>query len=163
MTAPRSDTRAPARPLRTALIGGAVAALMMSPLAASADHGPESAEQTAASGEVTDLGVAMSSINVRLSAVGELADGTPVGYLFSDGNPVSLEVVDLRTGDLLDQHRIDPYTVASSIAVAEDGTVYLSVRSPNDAAPWQYSPDAQELEEIGRASGREWGRGSVEV
>src|SRR5699024_6026844 len=43
MTAPRSDTRAPARPLRTALIGGAVAALMMSPLAASADHGPESA------------------------------------------------------------------------------------------------------------------------
>src|SRR5690625_7080878 len=68
----------------------------------------------------------MSSINVRLSAVGELADGTPVGYLFSDGNPVSLEVVDLCTGDLLDQHRIDPYTVASSIAVAEDGTVYLS-------------------------------------
>lgn len=148
MTAPRSDTRAPARPLRTALIGGAVAALMMSPLAASADHGPESAEQTAASGEVTDLGVAMSSINVRLSAVGELADGTPVGYLFSDGNPVSLEVVDLRTGDLLDQHRIDPYTVASSIAVAEDGTVYLSVRSPNDATLWKYSPDAQELEEI---------------
>src|SRR5690625_5941118 len=90
----------------------------------------------------------MSSINVRLSAVGELADGTPVGYLFSDGNPVSLEVVDLRTGDLLDQHRIDPYTVASSIAVAEDGTVYLSVRSPNDATLWKYSPDAQELEEI---------------
>src|SRR5690625_7793253 len=104
MTAPRSDTRAPARPLRTALIGGAVAALMMSPLAASADHGPESAEQTAASGEVTDLGVAMSSINVRLSAVGELAAGEPEGYLVSDGKPVSLGAVGLCTGHLTDQH-----------------------------------------------------------
>lgn len=148
MTAPRSESRAPARPLRAALIGGAVAALMMSPLAASADHGPEPVEQASAAGDVTDLGVAMSSINVRLSAVGELADGTPVGYLFSDGNPVSFEIVDLRTGDLLDQHRIDPYTVASAITVAEDGTAYLSVRSPNDGTLWKYSPDAQELEEI---------------
>jgi len=152
MTARRSKSRAPARPLRAALIGGAVAALMMNPIAAFADPGDDPAEQTAgqtsAPGQVTDLGVAMSSINVRLSAVGELADGTPVGYLFSDGNPVSLEVVDLRTGDLLDQHRIDPYTVASAITVAEDGTVYLSVRSPNDGTLWKYSPDAQELEEI---------------
>src|SRR5690625_20259 len=79
--------------------------------------------------QVTDLGVAMQSINVRLSAVGELADGTPVGYLFSDGNPVSLEVVDLRTGDPHDQHRTDPYTPASSIAVAEGGTVDPSAPS----------------------------------
>src|SRR5699024_2573177 len=140
LSAPRSDTRAAARPLRTALHRAAVAALAMSGVDAYPDHEPESAEQTAESGEVTELGVAMAWINVRLSAVGELADGTPVGYLFSDGNPVSLEVVDLRTGDLLDQHRIDPYTVASSIAVAEDGTVYLSVRSPNDATLWKYSP-----------------------
>src|SRR5699024_12385417 len=127
-------------PLWSSQFGGAIAAVRLTPIPAFADPGEDPAEptadQTSAPGQVTDLGVAMSSINVRLSAVGELADGTPVGYLFSDGNPVSLEVVDLRTGDLLDQHRIDPYTVASSIAVAEDGTVYLSVRSPNDATLW---------------------------
>jgi len=98
--------------------------------------------------QVTDLGVAMQSINVRLSAVGELADGTPVGYLFSDGEPVSLDVVDLQTGELLDHHQIAPYTVASSIAVAGDGTVYLSVRSPNDGTLWSYSPASGELEEV---------------
>lgn len=148
MTAHRSRSRTPASPLRAALISGAVAALVMSAGAASADSGPASAEQAPAAEQVTDLGVAMASINVRLSAVGELADGTPVGYLFSDGNPVSFEVIDLRTGDLLDQHRIEPYTVASSIAVADDGTAYFSVRSPNDGTLWKYSPESKELETI---------------
>lgn len=148
MTAPRSGSQALARPLRAALVGGAVAALVMGATVSSAAGEEPAPVPASASGEVTDLGVAMSAINVRLSAVGELADGTPVGYLFSDGNPVSLEVVDLRTGDLLDQHRIEPYTVASAITVAEDGTVYLSVRSPNDGTLWKYSPDAQALEEI---------------
>lgn len=99
-------------------------------------------------GQITDLGVAMQSINVRLSAVGELEDGTPVGYLFSDGEPVSLDVVDLRSGGLLDHHEMDPYTVASSIAVADDGTVYLSVRSPNDATLWRYTPAEAQLEQV---------------
>src|SRR5699024_3361806 len=39
---------------------------------------------------VTDLGVAMVAPNVRLSAVDVLEDGTPVAYVFSDGEPVSL-------------------------------------------------------------------------
>lgn len=160
MTAHRSSSRAPVRPLRAALIGGAVAALVMSAGAASADSestpaDQASADQAPAAEQVTDLGVAMASINVRLSAVGELADGTPVGYLFSDGNPVSLEVIDLRNGDLLDQHRIEGYTVASSIAVADDGTAYLSVRSPNDGTLWKYSPDSKELETIASGIARE--------
>lgn len=149
MTATHSEHRPPVRPVRAAVIGGMAAVLLTATAGtATAEDVPDVAQESTAPGQVTDLGVAMSSINVRLSAVGELADGTPVGYLFSDGNPVSLEVVDLRTGDLLDQHRIDPYTVASSIAVADDGTVYLSVRSPNDGTLWKYSPEVKELEQV---------------
>lgn len=149
MTAHRIANRPLSRALRMAVAGAASVALVAGGVGtASAEEAPAPPPQPAAVGEVSDLGVAMSSINVRLSAVGELADGTPVGYLFSDGNPVSLEVVDLRTGELLDQHRIEPYTVASSIAVAEDGTVYLSVRAPNDATLWKYSPDTKQLVQI---------------
>jgi len=99
-------------------------------------------------GDVEDLGVAMQAPNVRLSDVGTLSDGTPVAYLFSDGEPVSFDVVDMQTGDLLDSHQIDPYTVASAIDVADDGTVYLSVRAPNDATLWQYDPESRVLTEI---------------
>ncbi|WP_175477197.1 hypothetical protein [Ruania alba] len=97
---------------------------------------------------MSDLGVAMQAPNVRLSDVDVLADGTPVAYLFSDGEPVSFNVIDLRTGDLLDSHEMPPYSVASSIDVAEDDTVYLSVRSPNDGTLWRYQPGSGELVEI---------------
>jgi hypothetical protein len=98
--------------------------------------------------EITDLGVAMHTLNVRLSGVGELADGTPVGYIFSDGEPVSFNVVDLRDGELLDRHEIAPYSVASAIDVAADGAVHLSVRGPNDGSLWRYHPEAGELTRI---------------
>ena len=97
---------------------------------------------------VTDLGVAMVAPNVRLSAVDVLADGTPVAYVFSDGEPVSLTVLDLRTGEVLDSHDMAPYSVAASIDVAEDHQVYLSVRSPNDGTMWRYDPGAGELTEL---------------
>ncbi|MGO1566384.1 MAG: hypothetical protein ACTHXC_00030 [Brachybacterium sp.] len=149
MTAQGSIARPYFRALRAAVVSAAGIALVAGTAGtASAEEAPAPPPQPAAAGEVTDLGVAMSSINVRLSAVGELADGTPVGYLFSDGNPVSLEVVDLRTGEQLDQHLMAPYTVAAAIDVAEDGTVYLSVRSPNDGTLWRYSPESKELVEI---------------
>lgn len=135
--------------VRAAIVGaGGLALVAGTAGTAAADDAPVPAAPPGAAGEVSDLGVAMSAINVRLSAVGELVDGTPVGYLFSDGNPVSLEVVDLRTGAVLDQHLMAPYTVASSIVVAEDGTVYLSVRAPNDGTLWRYSPESEELVEI---------------
>lgn len=139
----------PARALaRAGMATAASAALVFSAALAPAQAGAPAPAEPQDDEQVTDLGVAMQSINVRLSAVGELGDGTPVGYLFSDGEPVSLDVVDLQTGELLDHHQIDPYTVASAITVAEDGTVYLSVRSPNDGTLWRYSPESGELEEI---------------
>lgn len=142
MTSPplRSRPRHRAGPLVAALLG---AALLLAPATAAAATSPASGEEP-----VTDLGVAMQAPNVRLSDVGTLADGTPVAYLFSDGEPVSFNVVDLRTGELLDSHEIPPYAVASAIDVADDGTVYLSVRSPNDGTLWRYEPETGELVEI---------------
>ncbi|WP_026876013.1 hypothetical protein [Jiangella gansuensis] len=101
-----------------------------------------------ATGTVENLGVAMRAPNVRLSDVDVLADGRPVAYLFSDGEPVSFNVVDLRTGAVLDTHEMPPYSVAASIDVAPDDTVYLSVRSPNDATLWSYDPSGGTLTRI---------------
>lgn len=133
---------------RLGLIATLGAALTLGTVPAAADGAPElpsHVHHTSTEGEITDLGVAMQSVNVRLSDVGELADGTPVAYLFSDGEPVSFNMVDLRTGELLDSHRLAPYSVASSITVADDGVVYFSVRSPNDGSLWRYDPEPREL------------------
>lgn len=97
---------------------------------------------------VEDLGPAFYSPNVRLADTDVLADGTPVGYLFSDGQPVSLTAVDLRTGETLDSHEIAGYSIAASIEVAPDDTVYLSVRGPNDGSLWRYVPATGELEKL---------------
>ncbi|HLS25142.1 MAG TPA: hypothetical protein VK063_04635 [Beutenbergiaceae bacterium] len=131
--------------LSAALALGAGATTAHATLQAAA---PQGAQDVHDEGEVTDLGVAMQSVNVRLSAVGELSDGTPVAYLFSDGEPVSFNMVDLRTGDLLDSYHLAPYSVASSITVADDGVVYFSVRSPNDGSLWRYDPEVQELSQV---------------
>ncbi|WP_166349602.1 hypothetical protein [Phytoactinopolyspora limicola] len=97
---------------------------------------------------VEDLGVAMYTPNVRLGATDTLPDGTPVAYMFSDGNPVSFNVVDIRDGQLLDTIDMPPYTVASSIVVDDDHSVYFSVRAPNDGTLWRYDPVEQELETL---------------
>ncbi|WP_166354061.1 hypothetical protein [Phytoactinopolyspora limicola] len=136
----RTSERVTITALSAALLGAALAFAPANP--------PVAAAQPEPGDRVTDLGVAMYAPNVRLSDIGELADGTPVGYLFSDGEPVSFNVVDLRTGELLDTHEMAPYSVASSIDVADNGTVYLSVRSPNDGTLWRYTPDSQELTQI---------------
>jgi hypothetical protein len=100
--------------------------------------------------EIEDLGTAFYSPNVRLADVDVLADGTPVGYVFSDGQPVSFNVVDLRTGDLLDSHDMTGYSIAASIEIAPDHTVYFSVRGPNDGTLWRYDPETQEVTELVR-------------
>ncbi|MPV36462.1 hypothetical protein [Georgenia subflava] len=98
--------------------------------------------------EITDLGVAMRTNNVRASETDVLPDGTPVAYLFNNGAPTSLNVVDLRTGEVLDTHHFDQHTVASSAVVAEDHTLYFSGRSPSLASLWRYDPITQDLEQL---------------
>ncbi|WP_345217766.1 carbohydrate binding domain-containing protein [Georgenia halophila] len=104
--------------------------------------------------ETTDLGAAFYSPNVRMAEVDVRADGTPVAYVFSDGQPVSFNAVDLRTGELLDSHDMTGYSIGASIAVDEDDRVYFSVRGPNDGTLWRYDPAAEEVERLaGRVVG----------
>ncbi|MPV36468.1 NHL repeat-containing protein [Georgenia subflava] len=126
------------------LAGAALAlgTIVLAPAAGATDTPPP---PPPAAGTLEDLGVAMRAPNVRLSDVDVLADGTPVAYVFSDGEPVSFNVVDLRSGTVLDSHAMPPYSVASAIDVAADDTVYLSVRSPNDGTLWSYDPATSEL------------------
>ncbi|HIZ35887.1 MAG TPA: hypothetical protein H9815_08920 [Candidatus Ruania gallistercoris] len=98
--------------------------------------------------EVEELGVAFYSPNVRLAATDVLADGTRVGYLFSDGQPVSLTMVDLSTGEILDTHDFEGYSIGASIVVADDDRVYLSVRGPNDGTLWRYDPASGALDRL---------------
>lgn len=98
--------------------------------------------------EIDDLGPAFYSPNVRLAEVDVLADGTPVGYLFSNGEPVSFNVVDLSTGELIDSIDMDGYSIAASIEIAPDDTVYFSVRGPNDGTLWSYDPATGDVDEL---------------
>lgn len=104
--------------------------------------------------DITDLGPAFYSPNVRMAETDVLADGTPVAYVFSDGQPVSFNVVDLRTGELIDSQDMTGYSIAASIEVAEDDTVYFSVRGPNDGTLWSYDPQERQVEKLaGRIAG----------
>src|SRR5690625_6876360 len=58
---------------------------------------PAVAEAAASEHEITDLGVAMYTANVRLGAADVLPDGTPGGDLFSNGTPLSMTMVDRNT------------------------------------------------------------------
>lgn len=139
-------TRITAAPAVGAVL--ALASLTLGPTAGGATPAEAPAPLPPAEGTFEDLGVAMRAPNVRLSDVDVLADGTPVAYLFSDGEPVSFNVVDLRSGEVLDSHEMPPYSVASAIDVAADDTVYLSVRSPNDGTLWRYEPAAGALTRV---------------
>lgn len=90
---------------------------------------------------VTDLGIAMTTVNVRYSKAALQADGRPVMYAFSDGRPISLNVVDLETGTTIDAHSLAPYTVGASIAIHPDSSVYFSVRNPTPAPLFRYQPN----------------------
>lgn len=131
--------------------GRLVGALLAAIVAASALSAPATAGSTAgstAAGSIEDLGPAMYSPNVRLAATDVLADGTPVAYAFSDGRPVSFNVIDIRSGSMLDTIDLPPYTVASSIVIGGDDTVYFSVRAPNDGSLWRYRPQTKELTKL---------------
>ncbi|HLS15413.1 MAG TPA: hypothetical protein VK095_12960, partial [Beutenbergiaceae bacterium] len=152
MTRPQLATHAGRRTSSLAVLGAAMLGVAALVLTMAATMLPAQANALAPQEDeldITDHGVAMYTPNVRLADVGVLADGTPVGYLFNDGHPVSLSMVDLSTGERLDRHEFDGYAMASAIVVDDDtGMVYLSVRSPNDGTLWSYDPQARELTEL---------------
>src|SRR5690625_3435831 len=108
---------------------------------------PAVAEAAAGEHAITDLGVAMYTANVRLGAADVLPDGTPVGYLFSNGTPLSLTMVDLNTGDLLDFHEFAEHSMISSADIADDHTLFFSGRNPSQGSLWSYDPITGELQQ----------------
>lgn len=100
----------------------------------------------AASADVRDLGVAMTSINVRSLDFGTSVDGTPVAYALSSGDPLSFNVIDLNTGERLFAERFPPYLFHGSVHTAMDGSVYFCSRSPSTL--WRYYPLQNRVEKI---------------
>src|SRR5699024_12402863 len=52
-------------------------------------------------GELIDLGIAMESVNVRLTGSGPDGAGATNPYALSDGTPVTFSVISPETGELL--------------------------------------------------------------
>jgi hypothetical protein len=116
-----------------ALTGAAVAGLG-TPRARAADLSP------GLTATITDHGVAAAERNVRTGAAGVRADGTPLLYLLSDGNPVSFNVLDADTGTLVGAFPLPPKSIGSYPTVAPDGTAYFSVRDGQSSRVHRYDP-----------------------
>lgn len=98
--------------------------------------------------EVRDLGPAISAVNVRVAGFGALPDGRPIAYALSNGSSVVFSVVDLVTGKSLFCKEIQGATLASWIAPAPNGDLYLSVRHPTPAALYRFDATAMRLEHL---------------
>lgn len=135
-----SDLTAAAHPETPDAAASAPAALQPSEVTASQQAPPE----------VTDHGVALESINFQGSgAIETLTDGREVAYIFNSGQPISLNVLDMQTREVIDRQELDGYaTFASRVVDEEDDTLYFSVRSPNDGSLFSYDPYTQEVTEL---------------
>jgi streptogramin lyase len=107
--------------------------------------------------DIVELGPAMSAVNVRAGAYGYLADGTPVAYIPSNGEPATFTVIDLRTGESLFAAELEGYTMLGSAHVSTDGTVYFNGQNPTPGALFRYFPEEERLEHIGdNIGGQTW-------
>ncbi|WP_147915929.1 PQQ-binding-like beta-propeller repeat protein [Ruania zhangjianzhongii] len=130
----------------------AALALVAAPTQAApgADADAGSAQTATAASEaptpvVEDLGPAVMSVNVRSATFGELADGTPVAYAISNGNPATFTMVDATTGEALFSSEIEGTTLGGWILVDDDGMVYFTARHPMSAGLFSFNPETGEL------------------
>lgn len=112
--------------------------------------GAESVPTPQMQADITDHGVANSSINLTgRSVIDTWDDGTNVSYLFNSGHPVTLNVLDMDTHEVLDRQELSDYSsFAAQVLNEEDGMLYFSVRSPNDGSLFRYDPAAQEVTQL---------------
>lgn len=103
------------------------------------DHGPDLNLQAEA--EITDHGVANSSVNLTgRSEAHTLDDGSEIFYVFNSGHPITLNMVDAHTHEVLDRHELGDYSSFSSQVIDADNMLYFSVRAPNDGSIFRYDP-----------------------
>lgn len=98
---------------------------------------------------IRDLGPAMPSVNVRSTDFGQLSDGTPVAFATSNGEPLTFNVLDLRTGESLHSIAIEGETLAGSVHYGSCGSVYFNVSESTPGTLFRYHVDEKRLERVG--------------
>lgn len=145
----RNRRSRPVRTRRVALMAAALAAggglLSTGPATADAES-PAPDGDLGLTATAVDLGVAATERNIRTGAAGVLPDGTPVAYALSDGNPVSFNVINMDTGELISSFELPPKSVGAFPAIAPDGMVYFSVRDGKSSLVHRYDPATDEVE-----------------
>lgn len=128
------------RPTRRHLLGGGIAALAALP-AASAFSAPALAVPVQpAAASLTDLGPALSSVNVRAVASGQLPDGRSVAYALSNGDPATLSVLDVLTGKRIFGTEIPGAELGGFVTPGPDGLIYFTCRSPMKGGLFSLDP-----------------------
>jgi len=97
--------------------------------------------------EITDLGPANVTVNVRSVGFGTLSDGTEVIFAISNGTPATFTMLDME-GEQLYAQVLDDYELGGWAVQAEDGTVYFTARTGKAAGLFSFDPDTTELVEL---------------
>ena len=146
MSSPRSGIR----PVGT-VAAATLAALSLAAagaVSAAADDVDDPRDDLDLTAEVTDHGVTAAEVSTSIAAVGTLPDGTDVMYLPSAGEPASLSVVDIDTGELVAYHEIPPKTLAGTIEVLDDGSAYFALRDGGGVILYHWDAATDEVTEI---------------
>ncbi|MGO1227865.1 MAG: hypothetical protein ACTMH5_13605 [Brachybacterium sp.] len=101
------------------------------------------------SGELIDLGIAMESINVRLTGSGPDGEGGTNLYALSDGSPVTFSVISPETGERLFSWSLPDDSLAYGGGVyGIEGGAYFTARSGSATALNFYDHAAQTVTPI---------------
>ncbi|MGP9604204.1 hypothetical protein ACT3SY_15490 [Brachybacterium sp. AOP42-E1-35] len=133
------------RPTRRHLLGGGIAALAALPVA-SALGAPALADPVRpAAASLIDLGPALASVNVRSVAFGQLQDGRSVAYALSNGDPATLSVLDVLTGERIFGTEIPGAELGGFVTPGPDGLIYFTCRSPMKGGLFSLDPVSFEV------------------
>lgn len=103
----------------------------------------------ARAGELTDLGIAMESINVRLTGSGPDGAGGTNMYALSDGTPVTFSVLSPQTGERLFSWPVPDESLAYGAGVyGVEGGAYFTARSGSATALHYYDHAEQSVTHI---------------
>lgn len=151
-------THAHTRPTRRHVLGGGVAALTALPAiaalgapASAAPQGPAPlapSPSVADAGTVTDLGPALATVNVRAVAFGQLPDGRAVAYALSNGDPATLSVLEVPSGERIFGTEIPGAELGGFITPGPDGLIYFTCRSPMKGGLFSLDPTTFEVTHI---------------
>ena len=97
--------------------------------------------------DVTDHGpAAAGQVSTSVLDVGTLPDGTNVLYAPAAGEPSSLSVVDIDTGELIDTQLVPPKTLAGATYVFDDGSLLFNLRDGSGVNHYRWDAQTHEIE-----------------